>query len=149
MSCDTNCQRSSNIPIASRFSAPSIPLSLPNIYFLHSFTTRIRPSASLHTRLFVLFCSCSTLRAFWSAPHKPVLCRSFPDGSRLCRFGCSSLEDAHHLFVECHFFEHLRDKYSGLLVSDVDHMLTNTSLPNPLLSHLLHMVTHLFKDNVS
>ena len=28
-------------------------------------------------------------------------------------------------------------------------MLTNTSLPNPLLSHLLHMVTHLFKDNVS
>jgi hypothetical protein len=73
----------------------------------------------------------------------------FHDGSRLCRFGCSSLEDAHHLFVECHFFEHLRDEYSSLLVSDVDHMLSNTSLPNPLLSHILHMVTHLFKDNVS
>jgi hypothetical protein len=73
----------------------------------------------------------------------------FCDGSMFCRFGCSSLEDAHHLFVECPFFEHLRDEYSRLLISDVDHMLANTSLPNSLSSHLLHMVTHLFKDGVS
>jgi hypothetical protein len=66
-----------------------------------------------------------------------------------CHFGCSSLEDAHHLFVDCPFFEDLRDEYSHSLISDVDHMLTNTSLPIPLSSHLLHMVPHLFKDDVS
>ncbi|KAF8487040.1 hypothetical protein DFH94DRAFT_599101, partial [Russula ochroleuca] len=34
----------------------------------------------------------------------------FHEGSMLCRFGCQSLEDAHHIFVHCPVFQELRDE---------------------------------------
>jgi hypothetical protein len=65
----------------------------------------------------------------------------------LCCFDCQSLEDAHHIFVHCPSFQHLRDKYSGSLISEVEGTLTDSTLPTSALNHILCVATHLFQDD--
>ena len=67
----------------------------------------------------------------------------------LCRFHCQSLEDAHHIFVNCPTFQHLRDEYSGSLISEVEGALTDSTLPPSVLEHILSVATHLFRDDSS
>ena len=62
----------------------------------------------------------------------------------LCRFGCPSLKDPHHIFVYCLPFQHLRDKYSSLLLSDSHGILGDLTLTPSTLSHLDRIVTNLF-----
>jgi len=73
----------------------------------------------------------------------------FHSGNILCRFGCQSLEDVHHLFVHCPLFDKLRDEYSQALVSDAEHILNNLTLPTTISSHLVRVITHLFRDDSS
>ncbi|KAN0126468.1 hypothetical protein V8E52_000108 [Russula decolorans] len=73
----------------------------------------------------------------------------FHDRSMLCRFDCQSLEDAHHIFVHCPSFQHLRDEYSGSLISEVEGALTDSTLPTSALNHILRVATHLFRDDSS
>ncbi len=67
------------------------------------------------------------------------LATCFKDPTMLCRFGCPSLEDTHHIFVHCPLFQHLRDEYSGLLIAEITWLLTDTPLPTALTSHILYI----------
>lgn len=41
-----------------------------------------------------------------------------------CRFGCLSLETAHHLFVACHHFQSLRDSYARQVCQQTEALLS-------------------------
>ena len=73
----------------------------------------------------------------------------FHDGSMLCRYGCQSVEDKHHIFVHCEHFHNLRHEYSTSLTTEIETSLTDSSLPTHISVHLLHVATHLFHDNSS
>jgi hypothetical protein len=68
---------------------------------------------------------------------------------RLYRFGCPSLEDAHHIFLQCPVFDNLWDKYQAMLTSQTNHLIHNSSLPSSLVSHLEDIIAHLFHDEFS
>jgi hypothetical protein len=67
----------------------------------------------------------------------------------LRRFGCPSLEDVHHLFVLCPFFQHFRDEYSVTLMADTRRLLSDSSLPPDMVSHVTRVASHLFRDHSS
>jgi hypothetical protein len=71
----------------------------------------------------------------------------FHDVQLFCRFGCQSLEDPHHLFVHCHFFDNLRCEYLTSLKSETDRVLSDLTLPVSITSHLGHVINHLFRDD--
>ncbi|KAF8459970.1 hypothetical protein DFH94DRAFT_635179 [Russula ochroleuca] len=71
----------------------------------------------------------------------------FHEESMLCRFGCQSLEDVHHIFARCPVFQDLRDEYSKMLIADSERVLCNLALPGLLSSHLDRVITHLFCDD--
>jgi hypothetical protein len=60
-----------------------------------------------------------------------------------------SLEDNHHIFVHCPFFQDLRDEYSELLFSETTRILiiSDSTLPVSTLSHLVRFTRHLFRDD--
>jgi hypothetical protein len=64
---------------------------------------------------------------------------SFP---RRCSLG-------HHIFVHCPHFTNLRNEYSKLLLSDTEHLTSDSTLPLPILSHLQRTTAHLFQDDSS
>jgi hypothetical protein len=82
-------------------------------------------------------------------PTNVLLASRFGDQSAMCRFGCASLEDPHHIFVHCPAFQDLRDEYTQSLISDMAHSLCGTSTLDHLRSHVTHVVTHLFRDDDS
>ena len=65
----------------------------------------------------------------------------------LCRFGCPSPEDIHHIFVHCPQFNHLCDEYLRRLLSEAHRILDGSSLPPTLTSHLECVFSHLFSDH--
>ena len=71
----------------------------------------------------------------------------FGDRSAFCHFGCLVLEDPHHIFVLCLAFQDLHDDYLRLLILDVSHCLSGTTLPPSVCSHIDHIITHLFRDD--
>jgi hypothetical protein len=73
----------------------------------------------------------------------------FHDRVPLCRFGCTALEDTHHIFVHCRQFQDLRNEYSNSLASDIQTILTNTSLPTSISSHITNVGSNLFRDDES
>jgi hypothetical protein len=82
-------------------------------------------------------------------PTNLTLAKRFHSGSPFCRYGCRSLEDAHHLFVHCPAFDALRDEASKSLREDTERVLTQQSFTPSVTSHLEHAVTHLFQDDPS
>ena len=80
-------------------------------------------------------------------PTNLTIASRFHDRMPLCCFSCPSLEDPHHIFVHCLPFQHLRDKYSSLLLSDSRGILGDLTLTPSTLSHLDRVVTNLFRDH--
>ncbi len=80
-------------------------------------------------------------------PTNLSLASRFADRLRLCRFGCPTLEDDHHLFVHCPSFDHLRDEYSHTLVSATQSILKDAALSTPVHSHLDRVASSLFRDD--
>jgi hypothetical protein len=71
----------------------------------------------------------------------------FHTGSPFCRYGCRSLEDAHHIFVHCPAFNALRDESQKSLEADTERVLAQLSLPPSVTSYLEHAITHIFQDD--
>ena len=79
---------------------------------------------------------------------------SFSCASRLhndyqpwCRFGCSTFEDPHHIFLSCPRFSSLRDERSTELVANVDRVLQSSSIPSTDRTLILQRVGNLFQDS--
>jgi hypothetical protein len=77
-------------------------------------------------------------------PTNVPLVAHFNDRLMLCWFGCQSIEDDHHLFVHCPFFDKVQHEFTCNLISDSSRILSDKSLPTPITSHLEHIVGHLF-----
>ena len=73
----------------------------------------------------------------------------FGDWSTFCRYGCPALEDPHHIFVHCLAFQGLQNEYSQWVILDTSHYLCGATLPDPIHSHINHIITHLFWDDDS
>ncbi|KAI0288239.1 hypothetical protein BC826DRAFT_701323 [Russula brevipes] len=78
-------------------------------------------------------------RSFSDLPFRPLF----------CRFGCPSIEDAHHLFVHCPPFSSLRTEYETKLHSETARLLRESSLPAHILSHVTRAIATLFRDDAS
>jgi hypothetical protein len=78
-------------------------------------------------------------RSFSDLPFRPLF----------CRFGCPSIEDAHHLFVHCPPFSGLRAEYETKLHSETARLLRESSLPAHVLSHVTRAIGTLFRDDAS
>ena len=117
----------------------SSPLYDTHPYPLHPYT---RTSSSF-SAVVQLYAHSSQL------PTNLTLATRFQDRLILCRFGCPSIEDIHHIFVHCPSFNTLRDEYSTLLISDTSRILRDTNLPPSIHSHVDCVTKHVFTDHSS
>ena len=56
-------------------------------------------------------------------------------------------DDHHHIFIHCHSFQDLWDKYSELLFSETTRILSDSISLISTLSHLVCVTRHLFRDD--
>ena len=126
--------------------ASFVPLRLisPSLYDshpppLHPYTR----SSSAYSAVIQLYARSGQL------PTNLSMANRFHDRVPLCRFGCTALEDTHHIFVHCRQFQDLRNEYSNSLASDIQTILTNTSLPASISSHITNVGSNLFRDDES
>ena len=144
----------SNLPqllhslLASRtFSNPSfVPLSVLSPFFYDSHSPPLHPytqASSSFSAVVQLYTRSGQL------PTNLSMATRFRDRLMLCRFGCPSIEDPHHIFVHCPLFQPLRDEYSANLLADTRRILTKSTLPNPTINHLVCVASHLFQDDPS
>ena len=80
-------------------------------------------------------------------PTNISLAAHFNDRLMLCRFGCQTIEDDHHLFVHCPHFNTVWQEFTRNLISESSRILSDKPLPTPVTSHLEHLAGHLFRDD--
>ena len=130
-------------PLALSLILPSAPFAtlLPSFYDGNSLPLHPYTCASLSFSMVVqLYAHPSQL------PTTLTLAARFRDRPPFCWFGCACLEDIHHLFVHCPFFDDLRDEYTNTLISDSQRLLRDIVLTPPLVSHLERVRSSLFRD---
>ncbi|KAM5531761.1 hypothetical protein V8D89_014573 [Ganoderma adspersum] len=77
-------------------------------------------------------------------------CSRFRDVPPHCHFGCSALESAHHVFIQCPHFSSLRDDALATLVRDTSALLHPTAdIPSSFADAVLSITRVLFTDNGS